>query len=191
MSLQLSNHQSMPVAPPNPYGFRDPRSVPGKPRGVDILIAAQERQLKRSRYERWMQCAANRLQMTVLNSLRKIRNLMWRFTLGRWFWIKACHGTDTIEVETMRMISSRTRIPVPHVWTHFVWSGRRYIIMSRITGVALSTVWYTAEPHFREVIVEQLANCFDELRTLRTPYGRRICSVLGGQYGTSDFDTNM
>lgn len=52
--------------------------------------------------------------------------------------------------------------------------------MSRIRGVALSTVWDTAEPQFRETIVGQLASYFHELRTLHTPHGRRICSILGG-----------
>ncbi|TFY60392.1 hypothetical protein EVJ58_g5183 [Rhodofomes roseus] len=78
------------------------------------------------------------------------------------------------------MVSSCTRIPVPRIWTHFVWDERRYIVMSRVRGVELSSVWRTAGTQFKEAVAAQLANHFKELRTLRTPYGSRICSILGG-----------
>ncbi|KAH9930573.1 kinase-like domain-containing protein [Fomitopsis serialis] len=168
------------VAPPNQYGFRDPRSVPGKPRGDDILYAWRDREARRTPLERWLRHTLNRLKVTLPTTFRRVRDFMWRLTLGRWLWVKRGHGTDMIEVETMRMVAAHTNIPVPRIWTHFVWRGARYIIMDRARGVPLSNLWYDATPQYKEEVCAQLANYFRELRSLPTPYGPRVCSLLGG-----------
>ncbi|KAH9832964.1 kinase-like domain-containing protein [Rhodofomes roseus] len=166
--------------PPNPDGFRDPRSVPGHPRGDDILYAWRDREARRSRLERWVRLTASRLRVILPSVFRKVRGYIWRLTIGRWLWIKRSHGIDTTEVETMRMVAACTRMPVPRIWTHFVWCGARYIIMDRARGVELSSVWYDATPLYREAVCAQLADYFRHARSLRTPYGPRVCSISGG-----------
>lgn len=86
-----------------------------------------------------------------------------------------------MEFETIRYIATHTRIPVPRVWTYYSWRGRGYIVMSRVRGVKLRTVLRTSTVEFQEAVVQQLADCIQQLRSLPTPYGSRICSVLGGR----------
>lgn len=78
MSGQCQSHYEPVLPNPNGFRFRDPRSVPGKPRGDDILFAAWERELRRPSYERWIMDTTYWLQTTLLNTLYNVRDFMWR-----------------------------------------------------------------------------------------------------------------
>jgi aminoglycoside phosphotransferase (APT) family kinase protein len=80
----------------------------------------------------------------------------------------------------MRFVRSNTTVPVPRVWLNVFWRGRSYIIMSRAPGVVLESIWYTSNLETKERIVGQLVDYVKQMRTLKSPFGSTIGSVLGG-----------
>jgi thiamine kinase-like enzyme len=52
--------------------------------------------------------------------------------------------------------------------------------MSRAPGVELESIWYTSNLETKGRIVDQLADYVKQMRTLKSPYGCTIGSVLGG-----------
>jgi aminoglycoside phosphotransferase (APT) family kinase protein len=80
----------------------------------------------------------------------------------------------------MTFVRRYTSIPVPRVWFTVHWRGCSYIYMSRASGIVLHDVWMTSTSEMRERVVQQLAGYVEQLRTLKSPYGPIICSILRG-----------
>jgi aminoglycoside phosphotransferase (APT) family kinase protein len=74
------------------------------------------------------------------------------------------------EAHTLEFVSKNSRIPVPRVITAYESeSGYRYILMSRIRGVPLSSVLSEFSEEKQRNILRQLRNYINELRALRPP----------------------
>lgn len=84
------------------------------------------------------------------------------------------------EVAALRYVRAHTNIPVPRAWLTFTWGTLTRIIMDRVPGTTLEAVWYDSSPEQREAYVEQLADVIRQMRSLQSPYGKRICSAAGG-----------
>ncbi|KAK0439205.1 kinase-like domain-containing protein [Armillaria borealis] len=85
-----------------------------------------------------------------------------------------------VEVASMRFIAENTSVPVPKVWLHFRWKQLDYIVMQRMPGQCLDSIWPSLPDESKEIIVEQLAKYVHEVRSIPSPAGTQICSVLGG-----------
>lgn len=74
------------------------------------------------------------------------------------------------EAHTLEFVSKNSHIPVPRVITAYESeSGYRYILMSRIRGVPLSSVFSEFSEEKQRNIPRQLRNYINELRALRPP----------------------
>jgi serine/threonine protein kinase len=83
----------------------------------------------------------------------------------------------------MRFVARNTNIPIPSVWTSFKWRSVEYVVMSHVPGVTLEDILRNSKSgtiEYQETIVEQLRCFVAQLRSLQSPYGASICSVLGG-----------
>jgi aminoglycoside phosphotransferase len=83
----------------------------------------------------------------------------------------------------MRFVESNTDIQIPSVWMSFRWRSAEYIVMRRVPGVTLDEVLKNSKDgtvENQEAIIEQLRHFVAQLRSLKSPYGASICSVLGG-----------
>jgi aminoglycoside phosphotransferase (APT) family kinase protein len=83
----------------------------------------------------------------------------------------------------MRFIATHTSIPVPRVLLHFQWGITGFIVMNRVRGIVLQDVWESYSMETKKAIIEQLAGFVAQLRSLRSPFGMAVCSVLGGCVG--------
>jgi thiamine kinase-like enzyme len=84
------------------------------------------------------------------------------------------------EAATMRFVTDHTSIPVPKVFCSFVHNDRTYIIMERIQGEPIPTVWKNISGESREKIFRQLKLAFQELRALKPADGTGVKSCVGG-----------
>lgn len=74
------------------------------------------------------------------------------------------------EAHTLEFVSKNSQIPVPRVVTAFESkTGHRYILMSRIRGVPLSSVFNELTEEKQCNILRQLRNYISELRALHSP----------------------
>ena len=76
------------------------------------------------------------------------------------------------EVATMEYIKAHTNIPVPHIIHYsaeFKDPGVRspYILMSKVNGVPLSSLWNTMEDQLRDVVLQQVVDIILELASQR------------------------
>jgi len=75
------------------------------------------------------------------------------------------------EVATMEYIMSHTKIPVPHVYHHSAHAEgdvrSPYILMSKVEGVQLSSVWNDMDDEKRRVVLRQVIDIYLELWSLR------------------------
>ncbi|KAJ3837665.1 hypothetical protein EV361DRAFT_895505 [Lentinula raphanica] len=71
------------------------------------------------------------------------------------------------EVVTMKYIETRTTIPVPHVFHHNACANEDvrspYILMSKVDGVSLSSVWDDMEDDRRRIVLRQVVDILLEL----------------------------
>lgn len=84
------------------------------------------------------------------------------------------------EAEALRYIRQHTTIPVPRVYASAKGYGRSYILMEKIKGTTLAYAWKTLSDQQRDAIVSQLQDYLAQLRTLPSPYGRKVCGANGG-----------
>jgi aminoglycoside phosphotransferase (APT) family kinase protein len=88
-----------------------------------------------------------------------------------------------MEVATMRFVARNTNIPIPFAWTSFRWRSIEYIVMSRVPGVTLEDMLKNSKDgtiENQEAIIDKLRHFVAQLRSLKSPHGPLICSVLGG-----------
>ena len=83
-------------------------------------------------------------------------------------WVNALASRMSSEVATMRYIATHTNIPVPHVIYNSVEPdgggvGSPYMVMSRVDGMPLSSVWDNMEDTKREIILRQVIDILLEL----------------------------
>ena len=76
------------------------------------------------------------------------------------------------EVATMQYVEAHTSIPVPHIIYHSVevdstGVGSPYIIMTKVEGVALSSIWDDMEDSKREIVLRQVVDILLELASQR------------------------
>ncbi|KZV60893.1 hypothetical protein PENSPDRAFT_740129 [Peniophora sp. CONT] len=115
----------------------------------------------------------------------RIPALLWRATCGRWLFAKVALSRDEadIEISAMRFVRARTKVPVPYVWgcIRLPWAedDECYIIMNRVAGVDLDSIWERLDNSAQDRVVDQLAPFLEEMRRLSSPYGSNICAVNG------------
>ena len=76
------------------------------------------------------------------------------------------------EVATMQYLSAHTSIPVPRIIHHSVevdsnGIGSPYIIMTKVEGIALSSIWDDMEDSKREIVLRQVVDILLELASQR------------------------
>ena len=76
------------------------------------------------------------------------------------------------EVATMQYVEVHTSIPVPHIIHHSVevdssGVGSPYIIMTKVDGVALSSIWDDMEDSKRQIVLQQVVDILLELASQR------------------------
>jgi len=104
-------------------------------------------------------------------------------SLGRWLFLKLVISRSVAqsEIAAMRLVRAHTSIPVPRAWTRFNWFGDEYILMSRMPGVDLHSVWDRLSDDDRDRVVDQLAPFTAQLRAIPSTHGpSNICAANGG-----------
>ncbi|TDL20704.1 hypothetical protein BD410DRAFT_871334 [Rickenella mellea] len=81
----------------------------------------------------------------------------------------------------MRFVTQHTQIPVPYVWLQVQIFDVYYTFMTRINGKCLQDIWPNLSHSDRELIVRQLRNFMQQLRSIPPPPRSNICSILGGR----------
>ena len=104
-------------------------------------------------------------------SARKVVGVGPHFVVKCGLQIELEEGLDMIYVE------NKTSVSVPKVYTLFkdVESNKKYIIMQRITGDRLDSIWPALDRMQKHAIALQVKASIDELRKLRSPGG--YCSL--------------
>lgn len=90
--------------------------------------------------------------------------------LDRWLWIKISRAANA-EMIAMRFVRAHTSIPVPRPYFAFKWQWT-WLVMERIPGVTLESVWYKSTAEEKDNYVHQL----------HTMIGDKICSASGGSF---------
>ncbi|KAI1370648.1 kinase-like protein [Hypoxylon crocopeplum] len=94
--------------------------------------------------------------------------------------VKTGYNVHLTEAATMIFIAKNTSIPVPRVHCSFVYRNRAYIVMERIEGDQLGTIWNKLSDADRESIISQLRRMLQELRAIQPPPGTGVESCVGG-----------
>ncbi|KAL9618510.1 MAG: hypothetical protein Q9160_006766 [Pyrenula sp. 1 TL-2023] len=110
--------------------------------------------------------------------------------VGEHFVVKYGFGVSLLEGESMRFVRESTSVPVPALYASFqipepknASYKKTYLIMERIRGVTLESLWLKLDESAKKAIVSKLQLFFDELRKLESPGG--YCA-LGGR-GLPDY----
>ncbi|KAF8908234.1 kinase-like domain-containing protein [Mucidula mucida] len=115
---------------------------------------------------------------------RRLVRFLWKLTgLNRKYYVKRFNSDRCLDADiaTTRLVSAHTSIPVPRVLFQFRGWTNRYMIMERMPGVSLDTVF----PHLPAIeqarLVGQLHDYMKELRAIPRPdNASSIASVTGG-----------
>ncbi|PWY63638.1 hypothetical protein BO83DRAFT_382497 [Aspergillus eucalypticola CBS 122712] len=123
---------------------------------MPLTFLARYPQLQRS-----MQHPTYPRSMEAEESLRSETSLVVKF--GK--------GVDLIEGENMLFVQGNTSIRVPRVYTLYSdpYTGKNYIVMGKMPGQTLLSLWPQLSPSEKEIIVTTLYNYFNELRSLPPP----------------------
>ena len=99
--------------------------------------------------------------------------------VGSHFVVKYGLQVDLEEGQNMIFIRNTTSVPVPKIYALFkdVESGKNYVIMERIRGDCLNSVWTLLDHDQKLAIALPIRACFIELRKLPSPDG--YCSLDG------------
>lgn len=84
------------------------------------------------------------------------------------------------EAEAFRYVRQHTTIPVPKVYAAAEGRGYRFFLMEKVEGQCAAYIWKGLNVQQRDVITDQLRDYITQLRTLPSPYGKRICDASGG-----------
>lgn len=98
--------------------------------------------------------------------------------VGSQFVVKFGRGVDLAEGENMLFVREHTKVPVPRVYALYSNANKNYIVMERINGQTLLSLWPQLDISEKNCITTTLRSYFDELRNLQSPdyYGS-----LGGR----------
>lgn len=107
--------------------------------------------------------------------------------IGEHFVVKYGACVNLQEGRTMLFLKSATNVPVPRVYALFQKpkSNNRiysYIVMERIRGPTLASIWPKMGQMEKEVVASQLRHVLQEMRGLESPGG--YCSI--GRRGLAD-----
>jgi aminoglycoside phosphotransferase len=94
--------------------------------------------------------------------------------------VKSGYSAHLTEAATMKYIAGNISIPVPKIYCSFVHKKRAYIVMERIQGETLGSVWYKLSEKSRSSILEDMKRLISELRSLEPPPGTGVQSCVGG-----------
>lgn len=83
------------------------------------------------------------------------------------------------EADIIRFVQRHTSIPTPHVVLSGDIGSRHYFLMKEVRGTNLGRVWGTMTPTQRQHVVEQLRDFVTQLRALKSPHDRAVCSLDG------------
>lgn len=104
--------------------------------------------------------------------------------VGECFVVKYGYGVSLLEGESMRFVRQSTSVPVPALYASFqvteptyARSKKTYLIMERIRGESLESLWSKLDEDAKKTIVLKLQLFFDEMRKLESPGG--YCAVGG------------
>jgi hypothetical protein len=91
--------------------------------------------------------------------------------VGQHFVVKFGEGVDLLEGENMMFIQENTNIPVPRVYALYSIpsTGKNYIVMERIQGRTLTSLWPQLTPSEKDSIMTTVRSYFYELRRLPPP----------------------
>jgi len=74
-------------------------------------------------------------------------------------------GTDnTNEAETMMFVREKTTLPVPRVISHWTHGGHTYILMEKMSGATLESLWPILSADERHSILAQLKCYIEQMR---------------------------
>lgn len=88
------------------------------------------------------------------------------------------HAPD--EAAAFRYVRQHTTIPVPRVYASADGHGFRYFLMEKAKGRTMAFAWKSLDDQQRDAIVGQLRDYIAQLRSLPSPFGKRVCSASGG-----------
>lgn len=91
--------------------------------------------------------------------------------LGDHFVVKFGKGVDLIEGENMLFVRKNTHVGVPRVYALYsdAKTGKNYIVMEKIPGQTLLSLWPQLSHSEKQAIVMTLHKYFDDLRQLSPP----------------------
>lgn len=91
--------------------------------------------------------------------------------IGQHIVVKFGKGVDLIEGENMIFVRENTNIHVPRVYALYTDSetAKNYIIMEKISGQSLSSIWPHLSLPEKDCIIATLRDNFNELRQLAPP----------------------
>lgn len=84
------------------------------------------------------------------------------------------------EAEALRLVRRHTTIPVPRVYASAKDDRKTYLLMEKIEGESLCVEWKNMSEQQRDELIVQLRGYLAQLRTIPSPYGKRVCSASGG-----------
>lgn len=91
--------------------------------------------------------------------------------IGEHFVVKFGTGVNLVEGENMLFVQENTNIRVPRVFALYsdFATGKNYIVMEKIAGQTLLSLWPQLSPSEKESVVATLHEYFNELRHLTPP----------------------
>lgn len=100
----------------------------------------------------------------------------------RFFFLKQSPADVSAEIAAMQFVRQHTSIPVPRPWGSFRCGGHVYLVMQRVSGVALSdSMWNSFTEEEKCNVVEQLRGFVEQLRSIPPRSGSVVGSVNGAQ----------
>jgi len=104
--------------------------------------------------------------------------------VGYYFVVKYGPRVDLLEGETMRFLEHSTSIPIPRVYALFQDhdTQHNYIVMERIWGETLASIWPRMDNNEKEAAASALRSSLEQMRKLKSPGG--YCRL--GHHGLPD-----
>ncbi|KAI2472746.1 kinase-like protein [Annulohypoxylon bovei var. microspora] len=120
------------------------------------------------------------VSLKVARWFNKYKSIGRCYPISKKLIVKTGLSVHLTEAATLLFVAENTSIPVPRVHCSFVFRNRAYIVMDRIEGDPISSVWWKLSATDRESIVVQLRRMLQELRAIKPPPGTGVESCVGG-----------
>jgi serine/threonine protein kinase len=91
--------------------------------------------------------------------------------------LKVSLESSLAEAEALDLVIAKTKIPVPRVYCAFTKHGKSYILMEKMKGRPLDTLWHRLSDAQKDEICNQLRNYLEELRLIAAPEPGRVGNV--------------